>query len=72
MQDGYFYLLQRYLQTKHQGCQASQLYLALIEKLLELHRLNESHARLFMEVNPKQIEPLLIEIFDLNQQKWQK
>ena len=26
--------------------------------------------QLFMEVNPKQIEPLLIEIFDMNKQNW--
>jgi len=71
VQDGYFYLLQRYLQTKFVGCQAQDIYLTLIGKLVELHRLNDAHTKLFMEVNPKQIEPLLIEIFDLNQQKWQ-
>jgi len=71
-QDSYFYLLKRYLETQYSGCEAKQVYLQLIGKLLELHRLNESHIKLFMEVNPKQIEPLLIEIFDLNSQKIQK
>jgi len=71
VQDGYFYLLQRYLQTKFGGCQAQEVYLTLIGKLMELHQLNDAHMKLFMEVNPKQIEPLLIEIFDINKQQWQ-
>jgi len=64
-QDGYFYLLRRYLETQLPSCQATEVYLQLIGKLLELHRLNDSHIKLFMEVNPGQIEPLLIEMFDL-------
>ena len=60
--------------------------MTLTGKLLELHRLNDAHTKvnslkdtsqhlicilqLFMEVNPKQIEPLLIEIFDMNKQNW--
>lgn len=71
VQDGYFYLLQRYLHTRFPGCQAQEIFLTLTGKLIELHSLNDAHIKLFMEVNPKQIEPLLIEIFDLNQQKWQ-
>ena len=45
IQDGYFYLLQRYLNTKFVGCQAQEIYLTLIGKLLELHRLNDAHSR---------------------------
>jgi len=66
-QDGYFYLLRRYLETLYPGCQATEIYLQLIRKLLDLRRLNESHVKLFMEVNPGQIEPLLREMFDLSQ-----
>jgi len=44
-QDGYFYLLRRYLETLYAGCQAKDVYLQLIGKLLELHRLNESHIK---------------------------
>jgi len=66
-QDGYFYLLRRYLETLYPGCQATEIYLQLIGKLLALRRLNESHVKLFMEVNPCQIEPLLREMFDLSQ-----
>jgi nuclear receptor subfamily 1 group I len=48
------------------GCESRSAYLNLIGKLEDLHRLNESHIQLFLEVNPKLVEPLLIEIFDLN------
>ena len=44
-QDGYFYLLQRYLQTKFAGCQAQEIFLTLTGKLLELHRLNDAHTK---------------------------
>jgi len=44
-QDSYFYLLKRYLETQYSGCEAKQVYLQLIGKLLELHRLNESHIK---------------------------
>ena len=47
------------------GCDARTAYLHLIGRLQDLHRLNESHIQLFLEVNPKLVEPLLIEIFDL-------
>ena len=43
--DGYFYLLRRYLETLYAGCEAREVYLQLIGKLLELHRLNESHIK---------------------------
>ena len=45
VQDGYFYLLQRYLNTKFPGCQAQEIYLTLIGKLLELHSLNDAHTK---------------------------
>ena len=65
-QDTYYYLLRRYLETVCNGCDSRSVYLNLIGKLEDLHRLNESHIQLFLEVNPKLVEPLLIEIFDLN------
>ena len=65
-QDTYYYLLRRYLESVCcDGCQARSAYLSLIGRLHDLHRLNESHIQLFLEVDPQCIEPLLIEIFDL-------
>jgi len=68
-QDSYYYLLKRYLESRFSGCTARDAYLQLIGKLLHLRELNESHLQLFMEMNPSEIEPLLREIFDLNQTK---
>ncbi|XP_076345817.1 nuclear hormone receptor HR96-like [Tachypleus tridentatus] len=64
-QESYYYLLQRYLHTIYSESEAHSCYLALISKLQELHLLNENHVRIFLDVNPKDVEPLLIEIFDL-------
>ena len=66
LQDTYYYLLRRYLETVYSGCEPRRAYLSLIGKLQDLHRLNDSHIQVFLEVNPRQVEPLLIEIFDLN------
>ncbi|XP_022253747.1 uncharacterized protein LOC106469496 isoform X2 [Limulus polyphemus] len=64
-QKNYYYLLKRYLDTIYTGCEARSCYLKLISKLQELHLLNENHVQIFLDVNPKDVEPLLIEIFDL-------
>ena len=66
LQDTYYYLLRRYLESVcSNGCETRRVYLNLIGKLQDLHRLNESHIQVFLEVNPKLVGPLLIEIFDL-------
>ncbi|CAL8120568.1 unnamed protein product [Orchesella dallaii] len=64
-QDSYYYLLKRYLESIMNGCEAKSTYLRLIRKIAELRKLNSSHVRVFLEMNPKEVEPLLIEIFDL-------
>lgn len=64
-QDTYYYLLRRYLNSKYNLCEATSIYLQLIQKIQELHNLNENHVRVYLDVNPKEVEPLLIEIFDL-------
>lgn len=64
-QDSYLFLLRRYLESIYSGCEARSTYLNLVKKMEELHILNENHVRVFLDVNPKDVEPLLIEIFDL-------
>ncbi|XP_065338117.1 nuclear hormone receptor HR96 isoform X2 [Cloeon dipterum] len=66
-QNSYYYLLRRYLESKFQGCEARSVFLKLIQKMAELHKLNEDHVRVYLDVNPRDVEPLLIEIFDLKQ-----
>ena len=67
LQNSYYYLLRRYLESKFQGCEARSVFLKLIQKMAELHKLNEEHVRVYLDVNPRDVEPLLIEIFDLKQ-----
>ncbi|XP_037067860.1 nuclear hormone receptor HR96-like [Pollicipes pollicipes] len=64
-QESYYYLLRRYLLTTRSPCEARSEFLKLIKKMEELHRLNEDHIKIFMDVDPLHVEPLLIEIFDL-------
>jgi nuclear receptor subfamily 1 group I len=64
-QNSYYYLLRRYLESVYAGCEARSVFLKLIQKISELHRLNDDLVRVYLDVNPKDVEPLLIEIFDL-------
>lgn len=66
-QCSYLYLLKRYLECKYGGCEGRTVYHRLLERINHLHILSENHIRVFLEVNPQEVEPLLIEIFDLKQ-----
>ncbi|KAL7636849.1 UNVERIFIED_CONTAM: hypothetical protein RMT77_012607 [Armadillidium vulgare] len=66
-QSSYLYLLKRYMECKYGGCLGKTNYLKLLEIISNLHTLNEEHVKVFLEVNPQEVEPLLIEIFDLKQ-----
>ncbi|XP_054152877.1 nuclear hormone receptor HR96-like [Oppia nitens] len=66
-QQTYMYLLQRYLISKYQNkCEAKLKFLRLMSNLEELHILNEKHVKIYLEVDPQDVGPLLIEILDLN------
>ncbi|XP_046435100.1 nuclear hormone receptor HR96 isoform X1 [Neodiprion fabricii] len=64
-QNSYYYLLRRYLESVYPGCEAKSTFLQLIQKISELHRLNDEVVGVYLNVNPSSVEPLLIEIFDL-------
>lgn len=66
-QNSYYYLLRRYLESMYPGCVAKSTFLKLIQKISELHRLNDEVVGVYLNVNPSSVEPLLIEIFDLKQ-----
>lgn len=66
-QNSYYYLLRRYLESVYPGCEAKSMFLKLIQKISELHRLNNEVVGVYLNVNPSSVEPLLIEIFDLKQ-----
>uniref|UniRef100_A0A069DU14 Putative hormone-like 96 protein n=1 Tax=Panstrongylus megistus TaxID=65343 RepID=A0A069DU14_9HEMI len=64
-QGTYYELLQRYLESIYCYRDAKEIYDHLIWKMSELRQLNEEYVRVYLDVNPSQVEPLLIEIFDL-------
>lgn len=54
-----------YLLTNYGGCEGKKAFEKLVENIEKLHRLNDNAVRIFLDLNPKDVEPLLIEIFDL-------
>lgn len=64
-QNSYYYLLRRYLESVYPGCEAKSTFLKLIQKISELHKMNEEVINCYLDVNPSDVEPLLLEIFDL-------
>uniref|UniRef100_A0A182ND20 Nuclear hormone receptor HR96 n=1 Tax=Anopheles dirus TaxID=7168 RepID=A0A182ND20_9DIPT len=64
-QNSYYYLLRRYLESIYPGCEARSVFLKLMQKISELHFLNDEIISVYLNVNPSEVEPLLREIFDL-------
>lgn len=64
-QDTYLYLLRRYLDTLYTGCESRSVFLQLIRNLEDMRTLNENQVSILVDLNPHEVEPLLIEIFDL-------
>ncbi|XP_055336630.1 nuclear hormone receptor HR96-like [Paramacrobiotus metropolitanus] len=65
----YFYLLHSYLRSKYAKNSKEEieaLYTQMTSRIEILHKLNDRHITMFLDLNPEQVEPLLIEIFDLN------
>jgi len=44
---------------------SEEAYQELLQRVEAVSRLNDYAAKIFVDVNPRDIEPLLIEIFDL-------
>lgn len=64
-QDTYLHLLRRYLDTRYTGCEGRSVFLQLIRNLEDMRTLNENQVSILVDLNPREVEPLLIEIFDL-------
>ncbi|CAG9835626.1 unnamed protein product [Diabrotica balteata] len=65
-QNAYYYLLRRYLESIYPGCEAKSVFLKLMQKLGDVRRVNEELISVYLNINPTDVEPLLIEIFDLH------
>lgn len=64
-QEKFTYWLQCYLKSIMPANEAKSLYPKLIVKLLDVRNLGESSAKLASHLDIKKLEPLLIEVFNL-------
>ncbi len=65
IQDKYLVLLKHYLESKYTYIRAAEMYPQLMSKLKELKELAEIHGKYLLDVNPSEIEPIMLEILDL-------
>lgn len=65
----YYGLLKRYLDCLCNPTEAQQAYDMLLRKLIDLHQLNQGLLQIYHELNVNEMDPLLLELFDLVQQR---
>ncbi|KAK3590556.1 hypothetical protein CHS0354_008487 [Potamilus streckersoni] len=65
MQDKYLILLKHYLESKFTYDYGRDYNVILLQKLSDLKGLSEEHAKILLQVNPNQIEPLMLEVLNL-------
>ncbi len=65
IQDKYLLLLKHYLESKYSFIHAADMYPSLMSKMKELKELAESHGKYLLDINPREIEPIMLEILDL-------
>lgn len=65
LQDKYISLLKHYLEAEYSYDFAQEYFVAVLDKLSELKGLSDHHSRILLQVNPSQIEPLMLEVLNL-------
>ncbi|GAB1607658.1 nuclear hormone receptor HR96-like [Argonauta hians] len=65
IQDHYITLLKHYLESEFSFCYAKEMLPFLLQKLADLKELSEEHSKILLQVNPMQIEPLMLEVLNL-------
>ena len=65
LQDKYISLLKHYLESKFSFEFAQDYFVAVMTKLSELKDLSDEHSRILLQVNPSQVEPLMLEVLNL-------
>ena len=58
-------LLKHYLEAKYTYARAADMFPALVGKLRELSALGDMHLHMLLDVDPLEIEPIMLEILDL-------
>ncbi|XP_013392882.1 nuclear hormone receptor HR96 isoform X3 [Lingula anatina] len=65
IQDRYLTLLKHYFEAKFSYREARRMYPAVLSILDEMKMFTEEHGRVLLHVNVDEIEPILLEIFDI-------
>ena len=65
LQDKYINLLKHYLEAEYSFEFAQEYFVAILEKMSVLKSLSDQHSRILLQVNPSQIEPLMLEVLNL-------
>ena len=65
IQDKYLTLLKHYLEGKYSFSKANTMFGQLMSKLMELKQLAVNHGKYLLDLNPNDIEPIMLEILDL-------
>jgi nuclear receptor subfamily 1 group I len=65
LQDKYVSLLKHYLEAKFSFEFAQEYFVAILSMQAELKALSDQHSRILLQVNPSQIEPLMLEVLNL-------
>ncbi|PVD29606.1 hypothetical protein C0Q70_08861 [Pomacea canaliculata] len=65
LQDKYINILKHYLEAQYSYEHAHEYFAAILDRLSELKSVGEEHSRILLQVNPCQIEPLMLEVLNL-------
>ncbi|XP_076466804.1 nuclear receptor subfamily 1 group I member 3-like [Babylonia areolata] len=65
LQDKYICLLKHYLEAEYSFMFAQEYFVAVLGKMSELKSLSDKHSQILLQVNPNQVEPLMLEVLNL-------
>ncbi|RUS86754.1 hypothetical protein EGW08_005477, partial [Elysia chlorotica] len=65
LQDRYLILLKHYLESIYSYEFAKEYYVSAMDRLCDLKMLSEEHAKILLQVNPVDVEPLMLEVLNL-------
>ena len=65
IQDKYLVLLKHYLEAEFSFTKGQEFFATLVQKIADMRELNDYHSRVLLQVNPADIEPLMLEVLNL-------
>lgn len=65
IQDKYLVLLKHYLEAEFSFKKGQEYFATLMQKIADMKQLNDSHTKVLLQVNPCDIEPLMLEVLNL-------